>query len=322
MLGPARAIAVCWMVASLSLGCSLSPGQGIIFFPERHPLLETAEAFREAGIAGLPPPTELQKQTLPEYIVEPGDVLGVIVPEPIQRDNDLPVRVPYDQPVLPDGTIDLGRFGRLHVAGKSLETIEQEILSIIRQQVKELAYVDVRLVTRNSKVYYVLGEVNAPNEYPLSGRETVLDGLMAAGGLTDRASQDRIILARPTRPGECRIVLPVCYRQIVQLGDTSTNYQLLPGDRIFVPTRGTLESLALPGTRKHPKPCTICTGPQTPCPPVAVPTPTVTGTPTPGLPCLSASPSSPAVSPPGLPAPRPAPQLPGHELIPPPAPQP
>jgi hypothetical protein len=195
MLGPARAIALCWMVASLSLGCSLSPGQGIIFFPERHPLLETAEAFREAGIAGLPPPTELQKQTLPEYIVEPGDVLGVIVPEPIQRDNDLPVRVPYDQPVLPDGTIDLGRFGRLHVAGKSLETIEQEILTIIRQQVKELAYVDVRLVTRNSKVYYVLGEVNAPNEYPLSGRETVLDGLMAAGGLT------RPSLARPHHPG-------------------------------------------------------------------------------------------------------------------------
>jgi polysaccharide export outer membrane protein len=99
------------------------------------------------------------------------------------------------------------------------------------------------LISRQSKVYYVLGEVNAPGSYPLQGRETVLDGLMAAGGLTDRASRHKIILSRPTLPHSCRIVLPIAYPEIVQHGDTTTNYQLMPGDRIYVPSRCLFDDL-------------------------------------------------------------------------------
>jgi hypothetical protein len=118
-----------------------------------------------------------------------------------------------------------------------------------------------------SKVYYVQGEVNAPGAFPLAGRETVLDGLIAAGGLTDRASRINIILSRPTPPGSCRIVLPICYRDIVQLGDTTTNYQLAPGDRIYVATRTLHESLECLSKSV----CDYCNRPQTPCPLPAVP---------------------------------------------------
>ena len=56
------------------------------------------------------------------------------------------------------------------------------------------------------------------------------------------------------RLGCPRIVLPVCWKQIVQLGDTTTNYQIAPGDRIYVPGRGFMASL--PGFSKHEKsPC-------------------------------------------------------------------
>ena len=103
--------------------------------------------------------------------------------------------------------------------------------------------ITVRLVTRQSKVYYVLGDVNAPGAFPLAGRETVLDAILAAGGLTDRASRANIILSRPTPPDNCRVVLPICYLEIVQLGDTSTNYQIAPGDRIYVPTRTMWEEI-------------------------------------------------------------------------------
>src|SRR5205823_4251466 len=77
---------------------------------------------------------------------------------------------------------------------------------------------------------------------------------------TDRASRRNIILSRPTAPDGCRIVIPICYREIVQLGDTSTNYQLAPGDRIFVPTRSLLEELC---PKKYE--CPPCDGPQVPC---------------------------------------------------------
>ena len=47
--------------------------------------------------------------------------------------------------------------------------------------------------------------------FALQGRETVLDGIIAAGGLNDKASRNNIILSRPTPPDGCRLVLPICY---------------------------------------------------------------------------------------------------------------
>ncbi len=91
--------------------------------------------------------------------------------------------------------------------------------------------------------YYVLGEVNSPGSYPLDGHENVLDGILAAGGLTTAAAPCKILLARPTLSSSCRVTLPVCYREITQLGDTTTNYQIQPGDRIFVASRTWCEEL-------------------------------------------------------------------------------
>jgi protein involved in polysaccharide export with SLBB domain len=172
------------------------------------------------------------------YIIEPGDVLLV---QPANLES--PVRLPGDQPVLPDGTIQLGRYGRLPVAGKTVEQIEIEVNGLIKGQVADAGPIVVRLVTRDSKVYYVLGEVNAPGAFQFKGRETVLDAIIAAGGLTSGASRKSIILTRPTPPDSCRIVLPVSYYAIVQLGDTTTNYQMKAGDRVYVPTKTLCEDI-------------------------------------------------------------------------------
>ena len=43
----------------------------------------------------------------------------------------------------------------------------------------------------------MMGEVNAPGSYPIVGSETVLDALITAGGLSDRANDHKIILTRP-----------------------------------------------------------------------------------------------------------------------------
>jgi len=199
----------------------------------------------------------LGKSLLPAYVVEPGD--GLLV-QPVSLDS--PVRLPADQPVLIDGTVDLGKYGRPVVAGKTVPMIHAEIQALISAQEKnkEDALVTVRLVNRVSKVYYVLGEVNSPGAYPLAGRETVLDGIIAAGGITRQASEHKIILSRPTPPHGCRMVLPICYKDIVQVGDTATNYQLAPGDRIYVPSTTMLETLC--PKKQSCGPCDRC---QYPC---------------------------------------------------------
>jgi protein involved in polysaccharide export with SLBB domain len=146
-------------------------------------------------------------------------------------------------------------------AGKTVQQIEAEVGPLVEKVTTDAGPITVRLVTRQSKVYYVLGEVNAPGAYPLQGRETVLDALVAAGGINDRASRKNITLSRPTKPDSCRVVLPICYREIVQLGDTTTNYQIAAGDRIYVPTRHFWEDSLHPN-----KECPPCGRLQVPCP--------------------------------------------------------
>lgn len=237
-------------------GCSSSGGT-FSLFPTGDYLAKDARFVRNPIPRSVPAPRELQKVVLPSYMIQPGDQLLV---EPVDFDSQL--KFPAAQTVMPDGTIDLGRFGRLIVAGKTIEVIEADVAAAIRAVEARPDQINVRLIDPQSAVYYVLGEVNSPGSFPLIGRETVLDGMLAAGGLNDRASPCNIILSRPTLPSGCRTVIPICYRQITQLGDTTTNLQLMPGDRIIVATRTFCESL-LPCRRS----CKLCKGLQCPCPP-------------------------------------------------------
>jgi len=241
-------------------GCSLGAG-GIGISPGQ-PLTGQARRVRISVPPTAPIARELDKTVATPYFIEPGDELLV---EPASFDS--PLRFPTDQAVLSDGTIDLGKYGRVIAAGFTIEQIEEVVESIVRQREQgelepaDLA-VNVRLIDPQSKVYYVLGEVNAPGSYNLIGRETVLDAILTAGGLTDSAASCQIILARPTAPTGCRVVLNICYKQIVQLGDTATNYQIMPGDRIFVASRPWWAGL-IPGLGSAT--CHHCNKNQVPC---------------------------------------------------------
>jgi polysaccharide biosynthesis/export protein len=249
--------AACITVAAVCAlsGCSATSLGRLTGSTSPQKLTETARALREQATEPQPLPRELDKSLSPPVTVEPGDVVLVL-----PADLDSPIRLPGDQAVLPDGTITLGRYGRVVVGGKTLDELEAAVREHIEAKTKESVPISARLVSRQSKVYYVLGEVNAPGAFTFNGRETVLDALMAAGGLTDRASRRNIIMSRPTVPDSCRIVLPICYSEIVQLGDTSTNYQIAAGDRIYVPARTRAEDFC----PKKPD-CPPCGRPQFSC---------------------------------------------------------
>jgi protein involved in polysaccharide export with SLBB domain len=68
---------------------------------------------------------------------------------------------------------------------------------------------------------------------PCTGNETVLDAIAQIGGLSS-VSSNRLWVARPAPAGVEDQILPVDWKGISRRGRTSTNYQLLPGDRLFV----------------------------------------------------------------------------------------
>ncbi len=218
-------------------GCSSTGGLGL--WSPTFPLLSQAKEFAAAQPLPSSVPIEGCKSVLPHYFVEPGDELLI---EPVDYRSD--IEIPADQMVKIDGTIDLGGFGRIIVAGMTVEQIENLVIERIESLTGKRNAVNVQLLESNAAVYYVLGSVSSPGAYPLVGRETVLDAILRAGGLNGTASPCDIVLSRPTGPCECRVVMPICYRQITQMGDTTTNFQIQPGDRIYVGGRSLWEELA------------------------------------------------------------------------------
>ncbi len=168
-------------------------------FPTGDYLTKDAKFVRNPVPRSVPAPRELQKVVLPSYMIQPGDQLLV---EPVNIDSQL--RFPADQTVMPDGTIDLGRFGRLVVAGKTIEVIEADVAAAIRAVEPHPEPINVRLVNPQSAVYYVLGEVNSPGSYPLIGRETVLDGILAGG----RFERPRLAVQYHSQPPHAAVRLP------------------------------------------------------------------------------------------------------------------
>lgn len=247
-------------------GCSTLAALGLPV-GSKSKMLKSTEEISRSAIQAAPLNRELNKTVLPQYIVEPSDVLYV---EPAKFDS--PVRLPGDQPVQPDGTIELGQYGRLQVVGKTIEQIQREVQLIVETAEPKAGPIVVRLVSWDSKEFYVLGEVNSPGVYHFDGNETVLDAIVAAGGLTNSANKDRIVLTRPSHPESCRIVLPICYDQIVQLGDTSTNYQLMPGDRVFVGSTTLLDEIKKLCSCCKKDYCKPCMNPQFGCDPYTLTT--------------------------------------------------
>lgn len=139
--------------------------------------------------------------------------------------------------VQPDGAINLRRYGTVHVAGK---TVTEARLLVERQlaQYFDGPQVAVEVGAYNSKNYFVitagagLGDHIVP--FPITGNETVLDAISQMQGLS-QVSSKTIWVARAAPGGVgCEQILPVDFQAVTRGGSTATNYQILPGDRIYI----------------------------------------------------------------------------------------
>lgn len=140
--------------------------------------------------------------------------------------------------VRPDGTVALGIYGSVYVAGMTLDGAKRQIERHLATHIYN-PEVTIDVLAYNSKVYYVVTDGAGAGEqvfrFPCTGNETVLDALAQINGLPTVASKKHIWIARPAPPNQgFEQVLEVDWDAIVRGGQTKTNYQLLPGDRVYV----------------------------------------------------------------------------------------
>jgi polysaccharide biosynthesis/export protein len=139
--------------------------------------------------------------------------------------------------IQPDGMINLSNFGMVHIAGKTVTEAKVAVEKHLSQYF-DTPSVAVEVVQYNSKNYYVViaGAENGESiqRFPISGNETVLDAISQIQGLS-QVSSKTMWVSRPT-PGDMETdqILPVDWVAIARGGVTDTNYQLLPGDRIYI----------------------------------------------------------------------------------------
>jgi polysaccharide export outer membrane protein len=139
-----------------------------------------------------------------------------------------------------DGTVTLGSYGGVSVVGL---TVAQARLAVQQFLMQFFESLDVSLEVNgyNSKVYYIVtqgaGFGDGVYRFPMTGNETVLDAISQINGL-QRVSSKRIWVARPTDNAGGMQRLEVSWEDITANANARSNYQILPGDRVFVAEDG------------------------------------------------------------------------------------
>jgi protein involved in polysaccharide export with SLBB domain len=180
-------------------------------------------------------PREGAKVAQVAYIIEPPDLLTV---ELFKAAPDRPLM--GERLVRTDGTIDLGFYGSVQVAGMTIDEARARVEKYLSTTIRD-PKVHLDVYAYNSKGYYVIAEGAGKGDQtvrlPFTGNETVLDAIAQIGGLPPTSDNMRIWLARPGTG-----VMPINWNAIVKAGDPSTNYQMQPMDRIYIATAPTLRS--------------------------------------------------------------------------------
>ncbi len=155
-----------------------------------------------------------------EYRIGVEDVVEVSVWKEPELSTTAPVR--------PDGRITVPLAGEIKAAGRTAKQLEREIAGKLAERIAS-PVVSVGVKEVGGRVF-VLGEVARPGVYPLRGALNLLEALALAGGLTEFADPDDIVvLRRAAADGERRIR--------VSYGDAvggKALFDLLPGDTVVV----------------------------------------------------------------------------------------
>ena len=192
-------------------------------------LMLTSCATQGPGV-GAPPIDETRTQAVDAYRIGVDDQVQVAV----WRNPELGITVP----VRPDGMISVPLIGDVLAGGRTppevAKDIEEKLSAYVRDPQVAVILTQLRSHEYLSRVR-VTGAVRQPVSVPFRPGMTVLDAVLAAGGLTEFAAPDRSELHRKSANGTR--TYQVKLDGILNRGDLGTNYPVAPGDVITVPER-------------------------------------------------------------------------------------
>lgn len=180
----------------------------------------------------LPPASFVQPTEGPgeEYVIGPLDQLTIFV----WRNPELGAKVQ----VRPDGRITTPLIADMPAVGKSASQLSEDIKVQLSQYIKDPI---VSVIVDNfsgtySQAVRIVGATEKPASIPFRANMTLLDAMIAVGGLSEYAAGDRARLVRYDRVSGKQTEYALRIGKLLKQGDSKANVRLQPGDVIIIPT--------------------------------------------------------------------------------------
>lgn len=160
------------------------------------------------------------------YVVGPGDTLSINVWRNPELSSTVPVR--------PDGKVSTPLVDELVAQGKTSAEIARDVEKALGKFVRDpvVTVIVTNFVGPYSEQIRVVGEAAKPQFLPYKQKMTVMDVMIAAGGLTDFADGNSATIVRAAE-GNKRY--SVRLKDLIKRGDISANVEMLPGDILIIP---------------------------------------------------------------------------------------
>lgn len=180
-----------------------------------------------AGCASSYPPAPVSAaDSQYNYLIGPGDTVNIVV----WRNPELSMSVP----VRPDGRITTPLVEDLPAIGKDATTLARDIEQALAKYIREpvVTVIVTGFVGPYSEQIRVVGEAAKPQILPYVQKMTLLDVMIAVGGMTEFADGNRASILR-TSEGNKQYSVRI--EDLIKDGDVSANVEMRPGDVLIIP---------------------------------------------------------------------------------------
>jgi len=186
-----------------------------------------AIALLLGGCATRPQAVAEAQVTNPEYLIGPGDSINIIV----WRNPEVSMSVP----VRPDGKITTPLVEDLPAAGKTSTQLARDIEKSLARFIQEpvVTVVVTNFVGNYSDQIRVIGQAARPQALPYRRDMSLMDVLIAVGGVTEFAAGNRASIVRNVDGKQQK--LAVRLDALMKDGDVSANMAMRPGDILVIP---------------------------------------------------------------------------------------
>jgi len=181
-----------------------------------------------AGCATPPPPSTAAMAPInPDYLIGPGDSVNIIV----WRNPEVSMTVP----VRPDGKITTPLVEDLPAAGKTSTQLARDIEGALAKFIQQpvVTVIVTNFIGNFNDQIRVIGQAARPQALPYRREMSVMDVVIAVGGVTEFASGNKASIIRTVDGKQEK--LPVRLDDLIKDGDISANIMMRPGDILVIP---------------------------------------------------------------------------------------